>query len=257
MDVEPQRLLLGPGDIYINDVYVGAVKKQVEFKYASKYAYQRPGNSTVDVKGERTEEVVTLTAEICDFKVVQLRRAFGIAEAVSSGSFRMRKKEVLKMSGTSPINLASGMTACSGSLKVSKLDRSVNYVSGVDYSAPVAATHVGRKSAGAILDQQHVIVEYDFLATKANAVRAGGETLACATFELNFVHRQSNGKLVQITLYKAMSDSDISLAFHERSSGTYTVHAMGFRALADLTKPDGRNLFEIIEEDPTADELGA
>jgi hypothetical protein len=253
---EPKRLLLGPGDLYFNDQFVGSVKEGIEFKYDPNYAYQRPGNCIADVKGERISEQVTLTAKLCDFKVSQLRRAFGISEAVTSGSFRLRNKETVKLSGTGVT--AFTHNACTGTLKVSKLDRSLvgasgtwgsaAYNSGTDYSATVAG--VSRIGAGRITDQQYVIVEYDFLDATANAVRVGGEKTAPQTFEMNFVHKQSNGKHIQITFYRAMSMSDISLAFNEKSSGNYTLHQIGFKALVDLTKPEGRNLFEIIEESP-------
>jgi hypothetical protein len=245
---EPKRLLLGPGDLYFNDVFVGSVKESVEFKYNPNYAFQRPGNSLADIKGERISEEATLTAKLCDFKVSQLRRAFGISEAVTSGSFRLRRQQVLKASGTGAI--AFDKTACSGTLKISKLDRAVNYVSGTDFSATL--TGFSRLGAGAIADQQYVVVEYDWLDATANAVRVGGEKTAPETYELNFVHRQSNGKHIQITFYKAMSNADVSLPFNEKSSGNYTLHQIGFKALVDLTKPEGRNLFEIVEEAPTA-----
>jgi hypothetical protein len=244
---EPKRLILGPGDIYINDVFVGNVKGAVEFKYNPTYAYQRPGNSIVDVKGERTAEEVTLKAKICDFKVAQLRRAMGINEAILSGSMTVRKQDVLQLTGTSNISL--GDTAVAGTMKVTKLDRSLPYVSSTDYSA--TATTIARKSGGGITSGQFVIVEYDVLDTAANGLRAGGEKTTPNTFEVNFVHKLSNGKLLMITLYKAMFMSDVTLAFDEKSSGNFTVHESEFKALADLTKPEGRNLFEIVEEDPT------
>jgi hypothetical protein len=252
MYAEPKRLLLGPGDLYINDVFVGNVKEGVEIKYNPSYAYQRPGNSIADVKGERTAEELTLTAKICDFKVSQLRRAFGINEAISSGSFRLRGKESLKASGTGAIAFAK--TAVSGTVRLSKLDRattngSATYVAGTDYSASLA--NFARKSSGSIADQQYVVVEYDYLNAAASAMRVGGEKTTPNTFELNFVHKQSNGKLIQFTMYKAMSISDVSLVFNEKSSGNYTLHQIGFKALVDLTKPEGRNLGEFIEEDPT------
>lgn len=243
---EPKRLLLGPGDLYINDVYVGNVKGSVDFKYNTQYAYQRPGNSIVDVKGERVSEDASIMAKICDFKVSQLRRAFGLNEAIYSGSMTHRKQQVLKLSGTGAVSL--GETAVAGTMKVSKLDRSVAYVSATDYSA--SSTTIARKT-GAIADQQFVIVEYDFLDTVSNALRAGGEKTAPNTFEVEFVHTMSNGKMVMLRLYKAMFNTDVSLKFDEKSSGNYTVYEVGFKALADLTKPEGRNLFEIIEEDPT------
>lgn len=243
---EPKRLILGPGDLYINDTFVGAVKGSVDFKYNVQYAYQRPGNSIVDVKGERISEEVTMEAKLCDFKVAQLRRAFGVNESIFSGSMTLRKQQILQLSGTSNINLAE--TAVAATMKVTKLDRSKNYVSSTDYSA--TATTVARKSGGAITDGQFVIVEYDFTDSVANGVRVGGEKTTPNTFEVNFVHFASNGKMYQITLYKAMFNTDVNLKFDEKSSGNYTLHEVGFKALADLTKPEGRNLFEIIEEDP-------
>ncbi len=245
---EPKRLILGPGDLYINDVFVGNVKGAVEFKYNPSYAYQRPGNSIADVKQERTAEEVTLKAKLCDFKVSQLRRAMGLQEAILSGSMTLRKQDILSLSATANVNL--GDTAVAGTMKVTKLDRATAYVSGTDYSA--TATTITRKSGGAITAAQFVIVEYDVLDTAANGLRVGGEKLAPPTFELNFVHKLSNGKLVQITLYKACFMSDVTLAFDEKSSGNFTVHEAELKALVDLTKPEGRNLFEIIEEDPTA-----
>lgn len=243
---EPKRLLLGPGDIYINDVFVGNVKGSVDFKYNTQYAYQRPGNSLADVKGERVMEEVTLEAKICDFKVSQLRRAFGINESLLSGSMTLRKQEILALSGTSNVSLAQ--TALAGTMKVTKLDRGLDYVSSTDYSA--TSTTVARKSGGSITSGQFVIVEYDYTETTAKGVRVGGEKTTPNTFEVNFVHVMSNGKMVQITLYKAMFNTDVSLKFEEKSSGNYTMHEVGFKALVDLTKPEGRNLFEIIEEDP-------
>lgn len=245
---EPKRLILGPGDLYINDVFVGNVKGGIEFKYTPEYAYQRPGNSLVDVKGTRVSEMCTVTAKLCDFKVSQLRRAMGINQAIFSGSLTVRKQDVLKLSATANINL--GDTAVAGTMKVTKMDRATAYISGTDYSA--TATTITRKSGGAITAAQYVIVEYDVIDTAGNAVQVGGEKTAPNTFEVNFVHKLSNGKYVQITLWKAMAGGELSLVFDEASSGNYTVNDITFKALADLTKAEGVNMFEIIEEDPTA-----
>jgi hypothetical protein len=245
---EPKRLLLGPGDLYIDDILVGQVKDSVEVKYNPTYAYQRPGNSIVDVKGERTAEEFTMKAKICDFKVSQLRRAMGINESILSGSMTLRKQEILQLSGTTNVTLAE--TAVAGTMKVAKLDRATNYASGTDYSA--TSTTIARKTGGAVTSGQFVIVEYDFSDSAANGVRFGGEKTKVNTFEVNFVHKLSNGKLVQVTMYKAMFMGDLTLVFAEKSSGNYTLHEAEFKALADLTKPEGRNLGEIIEEDPTA-----
>ncbi len=242
---EPKRLLLGGGDLYINDVFVGNLKGAVTFTYAPKYAYQRPGNSIADVKGVRTEEMVTLVAEVCDFKIAQLRRAFGMNESIASGSATLRRQENLKLSSTTNVSLAS--TAVAGTMKVSKLDRSVAYVSSTDYSA--TASTIARKS-GAITSGQTVIVEYDFLDAAANRIMGGGEKTQPNTFTMEFVHQLSNGKLVQITFYRAMFEGNVALPFHEASTGTFTTHAVTLKALVDVTRANGENMFEIVEEDP-------
>lgn len=243
---EPKRLTLGAGDIYINDVFVGNVKGVVDFKYTPSYAFQRPGNSIVDVKGERTLEECTLGATICDFKVAQLRRAFGINQAILSGSLTVRKQDILLLSGT--VAASTSDTMVPATLKVSKLDRSVAYVSGTDYTA--SATQVTRKVGGVIAAGQNVIVEYDFIDIDANAVQVGGEKTTPNTFTVEFSHKLSNGKYVGVTLYKAMVIGGLDLNFAEKSSGNYTVHKIEFKALADITRLEGKNLFEIVEEDP-------
>ncbi len=81
---ESKRLLLGIGDLYIADVFVGNLKGKVELKWNRKYAYQRAGNNIADQKAEVTDEELTLDAEICDLKLSQLRRALGINQAVDT-----------------------------------------------------------------------------------------------------------------------------------------------------------------------------
>lgn len=244
---QPRRLLLGMGDIYINDVFVGNAKGSVEFQYTPEYAYQRPGNSIADVEAQRTSENVVLRTQICDFKTAQLRRALGINQAVFSGTSTMRVQDVLGLSGTADLSLTK--TAVAGTMKVTKLDRSTNYVSGTDYSA--TASTIARKSGGSITDPENVIVEYDVSQANTNAVQVGGEKTTPNTFRVDFVHKDASGKLIQVTLYKALVTTDLTLAFSEKQSGTYTVHDLMFKALVDTTKVMGKNMFEIVEEDPS------
>jgi hypothetical protein len=42
------------------------------------------------------------------------------------------------------------------------------------------------------------------------------------------------------------------MAFNEREGGDFTLHNISFKALVDTTKPEGQNLFEIIQEDGAA-----
>lgn len=248
---EPRRLLLGLGDLYINDVFVGNLKETVTFTFTRSYAYQRPGNNVADVKGEVVGEECTLEASICDLKLSQLRRALGINEAVDATTDKvLRNREVLKLTGltfTSPAE-----TVISGTVSVFSLDRKTEYLLTTDYVLSGSPKDIRRVSGGAITDGQFVGIEYDFSDAGAASLPFGGETRAPNTFTLDFVHRDSTGKLWQITLFKAMTNTELEMAFNERESGDFTVHNIMFKALVDTSKPEGRNLGEIIQEDATA-----
>lgn len=245
--IEEKRLPLGLGDVYINNILVGQLKGSVTFHHKVTYAEQQPGNLLAAVKAVRTKEECMLDAEICDFKISQLRRALGYNQAVDSTAVQIRKKQQLTLTSTTPVTTAETMVAAT--LKVSKLDRSTVYLSGTDYSA--STTQIARKT-GAIASGQVVLVEYDFSDSGSKSILVGGEMTAPNTFELDFVHELSDGKLVQITLYKAFSATDFAMAFNEKSGGKFTTYGVTFKALVDLTKAEGVNLFRITEEDGNA-----
>jgi len=241
---EAKRYLLGLGDLFINDEFVGNLKGTVTLAVTREYAYQRAGNNIADQKAMATKEEVTLEAEICDLKIDQIRRALGIAAVSGTGTKKLRNREILALTGTTPVIPAK--TIIDGT-KVSKLDRSIVYASGTDYTVNVSG-NVVRVSGGAITSGQNVIVEYNFNAASAKYVAAGGETANPPTFALTFTHKASDGKLWQINFFNAMANTEFEVAFNERESGDYTVHNVAFKALIDVTKPEAANLFEIIEE---------
>jgi len=248
---KPSRLLLGVGDLYIDDVFVGNLKGTVNLTVTRNYAYQRPGNNVADIKGEVTSEEVMMNAEICDLKVEQLRRAFGIDEAIASEAKAIRKREILKLTGTDATALGENPTY--GTIKVASMDRETDYASGADYE--LSGTPIGgikRGAASTIGDGAYVAVEYDFSDAQAKAVIVGGETKTPNTFRVDYTHLDSDGKTWQVTFYKAMVNTDFAMAFNERESGDYTIHNISFKALVDTTKPEGQNLYEIIQEDGAA-----
>lgn len=245
---EAKRMPLGLGDVYINNILVGQLNGKVTFHDKVTYAEQTPGNLISPLKAERIKQEVTLEAEICDFKLSQLRRALGFNEALDSTAVAIRKREQLKLSTTS--NIATAETMVAASLKVSKLDRSTVYVSGTDFSA--TTTTIARKSGGVITAGQIVMVEYDFSDSGSKSLLVGGEQTTPNTFELDFVHELSDGKIIQITLWKAYSMTDFSWAFNEKSSGNFATYNITFKALIDLTKKEGQNLYRITEEDGSA-----
>lgn len=245
---EPRRLLLGLGDLYINDVFVGNLKESVKFTYTRSYAYQRPGNNMADVKGEVIGEEAVLEASVCDLKLSQLRRAFGVNETVDlTTDKQIRNREVLKLSGVAFASPAESMV--SGTIQVFSLDRKTEYLLTTDYVLSGSPKAIRRVSGGAISAGAYVSLEYDFVDAGAHSLAFGGETKAPPTFQLDYTHKDSTGKLWQITLFKAMANTEFEMAFNERESGDFTVHNVTFKALVDTARPEGKNLGEIIQED--------
>ncbi len=253
---ESKRLLLGVGDLYINDVFVGNLKGQVSMKFNRKYAYQRAGNNLADQKGEVTDEELTLEAEICDIKLAQLRRAFGINQAVDTTTAKhMIKRESVKLSGTVAVTLAkTPATPVSGAtVKVYSLDRKTVYTTSTHYTVSGASLKRVSGGAGFITTGQFVLAEYEWNnASGVNSLQFGGESSPPPTYRVDYVHVDSAGKAWQIRLFKAFSATNFAVAFHELQKGTFTTHNIMFKALVDTTKPEGQNLGEIIEEAPTA-----
>lgn len=240
---ETKRLPLGLGDLYLNNTFVGQLKGNVNLHYAVKYAYQKPGNLIADQKAERISEEVTLTAEVCELKLAQLRTALGINQAVTaSAGTTIRKRQQLTLPSATAVTTAQ--TILAGTLKVLKLDRSTTYVSGTDYTA--TATTITRKGSN-ITAGQNVFVEYN-CSPNAKAVQVGGELTIPNTFDLLFTHELSDGNTVQVEFYVAVVNSDFQMAFHERSSGSYTTYNIAFKALVDITKKEGNQLFQVIEQ---------
>lgn len=241
---EPKRLPLGLGDLYINQVFVGQLKGNVNLHYQAKYAYARPGNMIADVRADRIMEDVSLVAEVCEVKLAQLRIALGINQAVTAGvATTIRKRQQVTLTGTTGVT--TSQTMIGGTLKVVKLDRSTTYVSSTDYTA--TSTLITRKVGGVITSGQNVLVEYNCSPT-SKSVQVGGELTAPNTFDMLFTHELVDGNTLQVEFYNAMVNTDWQMAFHERSSGNYTTNNIAFKALVDLTKKEGNQLFQITEQ---------
>lgn len=247
---ESRRLLLGLGDLFIANVFVGNLKGAVNLQATRNYAYQRAGNNVADQKGAITSEEVILTAEICDFKLAQLRRALGINQIVDTTTAKLlRKREVLQLVGVIVKTLGETVNSA-GSVILTKLDRSSTYVQITDWTMSAGGLlHIVRTVASNIGDGDYVIVEYDFSDVGANSLPFGAENRSPNTFEVKFTHEDDTGKLIQVTMFKAMVNTDLAMAFNERESGDFTVNNISFKALVDLTKPEGTALIEIIQED--------
>jgi hypothetical protein len=251
---ESRRLILGVGDVYLDGVIVGQLKGKVECNIKREYARQRAGNNIADQKAEVISEEAMLTAEICDLKLGQLRRALGINAAVDTTTAKniYKRQVVLAAALGSGVTLTETPTgiAATRPVKVQTLDRKTTYVSGTDYKLSGASFEL--LSGGSMTPGAYYSVEYPFSDAGANSLAGGGETSAVPTFRLDYVVRDDTGKAWQLTFFKAFTDTDFKIAFSDRESGDYTTHNASFAALVDTSKPEGSNLYEIVQEDATA-----
>lgn len=247
---ESRRLILGVGDIYLDGIFVGNLKGKVELKVKREYAFQRSGNNIADQKGEATNEEISLDAEVCDLKVAQLRRAFGVVQAIDAATAKkIEKREIV-------VVLASGSSVTLGEtpvidathpFKVMSLDRKTTYITSTDYT--VSTNTFTFVSGGALTVGQSVALEYSFSDAGASSLAFGGETKAPPTFRLDYVVRDDTGKAWQITFFKAMSITDFKMHFSDREKGDFTTYNVAFKALVDTTRVEGANMMEIIQED--------
>lgn len=247
---ENKRMILGVGDIYLDGVFVGNLKGKVEFHIKREYARQRAGNNIADQKAEVTSEEAMITAEVCDLKLSQLRRALGITTAVDISTAKsILKRQVVKLvaSGSSVTLAETPVIGATTPFKLSSLDRKTVYTSGTDYS--ISAANLTWVSGGTIAAGAYVVAEYSFSDSGAYSLAMGGETATPPTFRMDYIIRGDTGKSWQLTFFKAFADTDFKMAFNDRESGDFTTHNVQFVALVDLTKPEGSNMLEIIEED--------
>lgn len=251
---EPKRMVLGIGDIYLDGVFVGNLKGKVEFHIKREFAYQRAGNNVADQKAEVTGEEVMLTAEICDLKLSQLRRALGVNAVVDTMTAKtIQKRQVVTATaiGTGAVLSETATISATRPTKVMSLDRKTTYVSGTDYKVS-GGTSFELISGSSMVVGNSYIVEYAFSDAGAQSLAMGGETSTPPTFRMDYVIRDSDGKAWQITFFKAITDTDFKMAFSDRESGDFTTYNIGFKALIDTTKPEGGNTYEITQEDATA-----
>ena len=78
------KLILGTGDLYINDINVGYLKGDVEFQYTREKLDFKPSGTLGPVAQFVISEMAELRASQAEFSVVNLKRAMGVTESISS-----------------------------------------------------------------------------------------------------------------------------------------------------------------------------
>lgn len=241
---DPLNLLLGTGELYLNGDFVGTLSGTVNFQYTRSYVDQRAGDVIAPIKSFLTSEEVMLTAELAEFRLENLRHAFGTPNSEVAGPHNIIRVEFLTMTATDAQTLGE-TSDVAVPIRVFNTTRTIEYTLTTDFT--FAANAVTRVGSGAITDGQVVLVQYEVSIANASKLVLGG---ACdvPTFKLDFVHKECADTGAQITLFKAYSNTDFQMAFNARESGDFSVSNISFKGLVDASKLPGQNLFEIIKE---------
>lgn len=86
--MDKDRVTLGGGDLYLNNVLVGTLKGTVEFEYNGTLVPFKPQHATGAVKVFRIEEKAVLRASLAEIEGANFKLAMGVTTAVlSSQSF--------------------------------------------------------------------------------------------------------------------------------------------------------------------------
>ena len=251
-------LPIGPVQIYWNDLRLGSPKSAATIRHNKDSVPQKDEQTGQVVMNHKTGETCEVDVVIQDFQLDQMRyvydQATGYAtpgtintanyDASTSTTFRYR--EDVELSGVATTTLA-GAGFESGTINVFKSDFSNapdGYTSGTDFTSTSSTGNVARIAGGDITDGDTVIVEYNQSATSV-ALYAGGER-ADFEAELKLVHILDDGKLLQVTGYRAkkIGASDIAINMAAEFGGI----AMTFMLLADLTKKPGKQLINWAKE---------
>ena len=241
---------IGPCYAYWNDKKLGFVKTGITVRYTKETVRGKIEEYGVEVMGKKTSEMCEVDLVINDLNLKRLRYLYDKAKSEMSAttiatdnydastSTILRFKENIKLSGTAAATVAKGSWV-TGTVEVWKMDLSTEYTKGTDWSGTAAAGTIKRIGAGAIADQQTVIVEYNKTST-VSRVHAGG-SLADFEAPLRLTHYSPDGKVLQFYAYRAkrIGASNLAINIAQEFGGI----PMSFVLLAEMTQPQGRQLF--------------
>ena len=119
MSTDTSRITLGSGELYLNNVHIGALKGNVEFTYNGTIKKFKPATTLAAVKAFRIEEEAKLKAQIAEIDVANFKLALGVTTAaLSSQSFpsydpssysvpASASYDVMKFGGSKTVNAVS------------------------------------------------------------------------------------------------------------------------------------------------------
>lgn len=246
---------IGPVIAYWNAVRLGSPMSQATIRYNKESVQAGLQEAGLNVISHKTLETVEVDVVIADLKPSQLRYAydkasgFDSADVIDPNSYTatqtsvIRFREVHKLNGTTAVTLdRAGFDG--STIEVWKSDWATLFSQDTDWTGTANVGTVARVSGGSIGDGDTVHVLYDESATVSGNKIGGG--LADFEAPLRLVHELNNGKMLQFYFHRAkkIGASDVAIQMAAEFGGV----PMTFHALADMTRPEGDQLFQIDEE---------
>lgn len=189
MSRDADKITLGSGRLWINNVEVGYLKGDVEFVYTREKIDFKPSGVLGPVIQHVISENAELRASIAEFDLANIKYALGVTQTIDTSH-----------TGDPSYNPAS-------------------------FSSLASTTY--------------------------ETLTFGGDTSIDDDLAIRFEHIRPStvadtaGKKVVVILYKAVSLSDLTLAFHDED---YNLTNVAFRGLAVATRPAGDQIGMVIEQ---------
>ena len=86
MAKQTDKVTLGNGDLYLNNIEVGHLKGTVEFTYACERTEFKPANTLGVVKLFKISEVAKLKASVAELRLANVRQAMGASTTIQSST---------------------------------------------------------------------------------------------------------------------------------------------------------------------------
>lgn len=251
MSVEKTNLLLGAGELFLKKsdaangkyIHVGALKENVQLVHEVEYVEQKPGNRLTVTRRDKISEKITLKAKVCDFKLDQLLMFLGQSVSVTglTGTTSLRIWEELTFESVTTTKTLAQTALSLTNIVIHTLNRATKYVKGTHFTVPSAA---GVKPITTTFANKTHFVAYDTL--KANAHRLMvGDSVTLQEVSLKSVHKQADGKFINVEIMKATINGGLTIPFGEKD---YTVMDIQFGGLGDTSKSAGQSLFRVVRE---------
>lgn len=232
----PDDILIGLGELYIDGVDVGQLDGEVEFKHSKTYFEKKAGFPAATILKILQEESCATTVSLLEANLANLRGLLDeYPEYVEEEDTEAILNEEVVISSKKNMPLAHNRLAASVTV-VTMEDGAL--VEGVDYYVDRIAGLISRvPGTENIVDGDTVKVSYSYQIFDAEGFSFGGSTTESTPHLLVFVHPRRDGKFRVLKIWKAKLGGDFVLGFKDNAESPVPLE---IAAIADASKPAGQ-----------------